>query len=91
MERSDQERIAELRAACGCKEGMVALVLGLAAYGVALQYFVIGDTTLQRVLMGVAAGLGSALLGKVFGLTLAQLRLRHVLGASRRRAVDRSL
>ncbi|MBP1687991.1 MAG: hypothetical protein H6Q33_4134 [Deltaproteobacteria bacterium] len=81
-------RIAELRSACGCKEGMIALVLGAAGYGLALCYFPIGDSTLQRILIGIAAGLGSAVIGKLFGLLVAQMRLRRLLREPRSWAVN---
>jgi len=79
MSKSRDNRIAELRSACGCKEGMIALVIGTAGYGLALLYFPIGATTLQRTLLGIAAGLGSAVIGKLFGLAVAQVRLRRLL------------
>jgi len=83
MSTSRENRIAQLRSACGCKEGMIALVIGVAGYGLALRDFAIGDTTLQRILLGIAAGLGSAVIGKLFGLLVAQVRLRRLLNESR--------
>jgi hypothetical protein len=83
MNRSRESRIAELRSACGCKEGMVALVIGVLLYGLALRYFLIGDSTLQRILLGIAAGLGSAVIGKLLGLLIAQVRLRRLLSETR--------
>lgn len=79
MSASREHRIAELRSACGCKEGMIALAIGVTAYAISLRYFPVGDTTLQRLLLGVAAGLGSAVIGKLFGLLVAHVRLRLLL------------
>lgn len=79
MSESRENRIAVLRSACGCKEGMIALMIGLAGYGIALRYFPISDTTLHRIVLGIAAGLGSAVVGKLFGLLVAQVRLRRLL------------
>lgn len=83
MSKSRESRIAELRSACGCKEGLIALVIGVAGYGIALRHFPIGDTMLQRILLGTAAGLGSAVIGKLFGLLLTQVRLRRLLSEAR--------
>ena len=83
MSKSRESRIAELRSACGCKEGMITLVIGVALYVLALRYFPIGDSTLQRILLGVAAGLGSAVIGKLFGLLVALVRLRRLLNKTR--------
>lgn len=84
MNASRESRIAEMRSACGCKEAMIALLIGAAGYGIALRYFHIGETTLQRILLGIAAGLGSAVIGKLFGLLVAQIKLRRLLIESRR-------
>jgi len=83
MRMSREKRIAELRSACGCKEGMIALVIGATGYGVALRYLRIGDTPLRRILLGIAAALGSAVIGKLFGLLVAQVRLRRLLNEAR--------
>jgi len=82
MTKSRENRIAELRSACGCKEGMIALVIGVAGYGLALRYFPIGGTTLQLSVSGIAAGLGSAVIGKLFGLLVARARLRRLLSSA---------
>jgi hypothetical protein len=79
MGRSPESRIAELRSACGCMESMIALVIGVAGFTFALRYYPMGNTTLQRILLGVAAGLGSAVFGKLLGLLVAQVRLRLLL------------
>lgn len=82
MRKSHENRIADLRSACGCKESLIALVIGVVGYCLVLRYFPIGDTTLQRVLLGVAAGLGCAVVGKLFGLLVAQVRLRRLPSAA---------
>ena len=79
MER--EARIAELRTACGCTEGLVALVLGVSAYLAMPEYFMAAETTWGKVWIGVAVALASAVVGKLAGLLIAQLRLRRLLRA----------
>jgi hypothetical protein len=82
MSKLAERRIAELRSACGCKEGMIALVVGVAGYSLALRYFPVGDTLVQRTLLGIAVALGSAVIGKLFGLLVAKFRLRRQLSVA---------
>jgi hypothetical protein len=72
-------RIAKLRAACGCKEGLLALVLAVAAYIFLPQYFPSSETTWGAVGIGVGVALCGAILGKFAGLLIAQVRLRQLL------------
>jgi hypothetical protein len=75
MDAETQQRIRELRSACGCKSGMVAMLVSVAAY-VAVAATGPGSPGLvHRVLLGVAVALGGALVGKCAGLLWARLRL----------------
>jgi hypothetical protein len=73
------ERIAELRAACGCKESLLALVVAVTAYLLLPQYFPTSETIWGVVLIGVGVALGGAVIGKLAGLLIAQARLRRLL------------
>ncbi len=74
-----ETRIAGLRNACGCKEGSAALVLAVGAYLLWPVLFPDAETTWGKVLVGVAIALGSAVVGKLLGLLVAQVRLRRLL------------
>jgi hypothetical protein len=75
MDAETQQRIRELRSACGCKSGMVAMLVSVAAY-VALAATGPGHHGLVHLaLLGVAVALGGALVGKCAGLLWARLRL----------------
>jgi hypothetical protein len=75
MDAETQQRIRELRSACGCKSGRVAMLVSVAAY-VAVAATGPGSPGLvHRVLLGVAVALGGALVGKCAGLLWARLRL----------------
>jgi hypothetical protein len=75
MDIETQQRIRELRSACGCKSGMVAMLVSVAAY-VAVAATGPGSPGLvHRMLLGVAVALGGALVGKCAGLLWARLRL----------------
>ena len=76
----DQDaRIDQLRAACGCKEGMAALLLAVAAYIFAPEYFPRGDTIWSQVAIGVVIALAGAVVGKMAGLLIAQVKLRRLM------------
>ena len=72
-------RIDQLRAACGCKEGMAALLLVVAAYIFVPEYFPRGDTIWTQLAIGLGVALAGAVVGKVAGLLIAQVKLRRLL------------
>ena len=76
----DQDaRIDQLRAACGCKEGMAGLLLAVAAYVFAPEYFPRGDTIWTQVAIGLGIALAGAVGGKIAGLLIAHVKLRRLL------------
>lgn len=80
MDETDRDtRIAQLRSACGCKEGAIAFVLCAALYAMFPAYFPQGGTISLRVLIGAGIGLGAAMTAKLAALMIAQVRLRHLL------------
>ena len=72
-------RIEQLRAACGCKEGAAALLLVVAAYIFAPEYFPRGDTIWAQVAIGLGIALAGAVVGKIAGLLIAHVKLRRLL------------
>jgi hypothetical protein len=79
MAAARDAEIARLRSACGCKEGMLGLGLGLAAYLAFPDWFPHGASLASRVLIGAAIGLGCAVAGKLTALGVAQVRLRRLV------------
>ena len=77
MDRDD--RIEQLRTACGCKEGAAALLLAVAAYIFVPEYFPRGDTIWTEVAIGLGIALAGAVVGKIVGLLIAQVKLRRLL------------
>jgi hypothetical protein len=72
-----QEKLGELKAACGCREGFLGLLAGIAFF--VMLYVVLHDhafTWYQKIVAGVVIGLLSATVGKVFGMAWARYRYR---------------
>lgn len=72
-----QEKLRELKAACGCRESFLGLLAGIAFF--VMHYMVLHGhafTWYQKIVAGVAIGLLSATVGKVLGLAWARYRYR---------------
>ena len=76
------QRIDRLRNACGCKESFFALLLALAAYFLLPQYFPHRATSIGTIAIGVGIAIAAAVIGKVTGLLIAQIRLQRLLRGS---------
>lgn len=76
-----QNAINRDRAACGCREGAVFLLVCEALYasGVLLHFFMRGTSTRSQLGVGLAIAFGAAPMGKLFGLLRARLRLRRTI------------
>jgi hypothetical protein len=76
--RQDQQ-IQHLRNACGCKSGMVMMLVCLAGY-VAYELRAMSSAGLmQRMLTGLGIALAGAVVGKLAGLLWAHARLVRLL------------
>lgn len=74
-----ERRLAHELAACGCPEGSITVMVYLVAVSLLA---LLGWLPLTSILAWVAIVVGlvaASLLGKVFGLTIAQVRLRRVI------------
>jgi hypothetical protein len=72
-----QEKLRELKAACGCREGFLGLLAGIAFF--TMHYVVLHGqafTWYQKIVAGVVIGLLSATVGKLLGLAWAHYRYR---------------
>ena len=80
MDGQRGRQIRKLRSACGCREGLLAMLLTVgsyAGYAVLLDPAVHG--TRHRVFIGLALGFAAAVVGKVTGILHARYRLRQLL------------
>jgi hypothetical protein len=68
-----QEKLRELKAACGCREGFLGLLAGIAFF--VMHYLILHGhafTWRRKIVTGVVIGLLSATAGKVLGLAWAR-------------------
>lgn len=81
-------QIQQMRNACGCKSGMVIMLLCLAGY-VTYQWQVPSHAgLLQRVLTGLGITVAGAVVGKLAGLLWAHARLVQLLRQQGRGQAD---
>ena len=72
-----QAKLRELKAACGCREGFLGVLAGMAFF--MMHYVVLHGqafTWYQKIVAGVVIGLLSATVGKLLGLAWARYRYR---------------
>jgi hypothetical protein len=78
------QQIQQLRNACGCKSGMVIMLLCLAGYVTYERHLSSHAGSVQRVLTGFGITVAGAVVGKLAGLLWAHARLVRLLRQQRR-------